>query len=349
MNVLGIFTNPANPNNFRPHESDNMSNVFGHIYMTGLQNDWIAEQKQYDCNTIFWKLSAERTTQDLLDKALRVAKSFDALGINQINHPKGWLNVRAKDICFDTWNKNNISCPEYFTFTDKQDFESKCNFDFPYLVRLNSSNTGEHSYWIHSEEDLSNAWGTLLTTDRLDFVSRWGSDVALTNICVKFIDFKKYGVRYSYRIHVAGNKVISGYARACKPDKWIAITREFQTGMESEFIKLNLECHEFMETHKDDLIKAVQCLGLNWQGIDVIFDADGNHYYLEVQPDYFCGNPRYGDKPPWYNPSYPDLVKFINDNDDMMREKLPMYYYNWLDKNNHFDLCQKALKEYFNV
>ena len=71
--------------------------------------------------------------------------------------------------------------------------------------------------------------------------------------------------------------------------------------------------------------------------------------FLEVQPTYASGYPQEGYcgyVKPFYNPSDPNLVKFLVDNKSSLIKEIPMYYNNWLDKQNHFDMVYKELYEY---
>ena len=78
--------------------------------------------------------------------------------------------------------------------------------------------------------------------------------------------------------------------------------------------------------------------------------ADSNElYFLEVQPTYATGFSKVGYCgyfPPFYNPSDPELVKFILQNKSELEQKIPLYYFNWLDKNNHFKEVFKELKRH---
>ena len=95
----------------------------------------------------------------------------------------------------------------------------------------------------------------------------------------------------------------------------------------------------------DELVRSVNVLGLHHVGIDAIADKDDNLYFLEVQPFYFCGNTN-RTSPPFWNPyKPPELVKWLVDDKEYLSQEMPMYYSNWLNKRNHFNLCYKSLKE----
>jgi len=159
------------------------------------------------------------------------------------------------------------------------------------------------------------------------------------------VDATFKGRPYSYRIIVAGDKVVTGYARLSPPGDWVAITGKFDEEMAWDWVEANEACQKYMQDNEAEIVHAVKSLGLNFQGVDVIVDQDGKHLFLEVQPDFSCGNARFGDKPPWFNPSYPKLVKFLHENEVEICERLPMYWDSWLDKNVLFRECFTALKE----
>ena len=156
-------------------------------------------------------------------------------------------------------------------------------------------------------------------------------------ICVQYIDSIDYknNVNVSYRIYVAGNKIISGYARISKSSDWVAITGKFKPEKADIWLKYNIKCEELCKKYEEKICTAVHALDLNCQGVDLIIDnKSGELYFLEVQPTYAAGYPNnYGSyQPPFFNPSYPELVKFLVEEKDFLKSKIPNYYNNWLDK-----------------
>ena len=100
---------------------------------------------------------------------------------------------------------------------------------------------------------------------------------------------------------------------------------------------------------EEEIVKSVQSLDLNHQGVDLVIDEDTKELcYLEVQPTYATGYPggMGSYTPPFYNPYDPALVKYLVQNKSELEQKIPLYYFNWLDKENHFDLVFKELKRY---
>ena len=170
------------------------------------------------------------------------------------------------------------------------------------------------------------------------------SKYSTTNkICVDYIDTKTpENYNLSYRIIVAGNKIITGYARLSQFNDWVAITGKFKPEMAEDFVKYQKRCEEICKTYEHEIINSVHSLGLDLQGVDVIEDNQGNIYILEVQPGFSCGYPEWGG--PFYNPRYPELVKFLTNNEDRLKKEIPFYYNNWLDKNVLFNKVFTNLK-----
>lgn len=73
---------------------------------------------------------------------------------------------------------------------------------------------------------------------------------------------------------------------------------------------------------------------------------------MEVQPTYAAGYPMRGFcgyYEPFHNPSDSNLVKYLIEEKPSLEKQIPMYYNNWLDKENHFDLMYGSLKEFLDV
>ena len=268
------------------------------------------------------------------------------------NSAQGFEYVQSKEKAFQVWKDNNIYCPDFFSFKNKNNFYEefeKSNMEFPFLLRLNNSVSGKFTYLIKKESELEKA---LYDLDR-DYVVYTSSNsrIDTKKICVKLINSvdKERKVNSSFRIHVAGNKVISGYGRVVDENDWLAITAgKFKSEHIDNFVHYNTFCEEIMTKYEEELIKAVKVLKLNHQGIDVIYDFDtDNLCFLEVQPTYSSGYPNgMGSyRPPYYNPYDSTLVNFLQQNENELSKLFPRYYSNWLDKQNHFDLVYKTLKK----
>ena len=140
----------------------------------------------------------------------------------------------------------------------------------------------------------------------------------------------------------------SGYARLS--DDWLAISAKFTIDIKDQFIEQNKRVCKLIQDNYTEIVRSVQVLGLHHQGIDVIADKNDKLYFLEVQPFYFSGRPRGVPNPtsePFWNPYKPqELVDWLVNDKKYLYDEIPYYYDNWLNKENHFDNCYRALKEY---
>ena len=268
---------------------------------------------------------------------------------------KGFINVQCKEEAFKVWKDNGIPVPEFFIFNTADEFYENyesSNIEFPFLIRLNNGVGGNNSFLIKDKSELDSSVNKLIEISKQpnDF-----GQIQMSCFCIQMIDTidRHYNVNHSFRIHVSGDRVISGYARVSSPDDWVAITGKFNNQISEAWVAYNVICEELMREYEEVLCKSVRVLGLNVQGIDLILDREGQPYFLEVQPTYSSGYPQsFGNqcyKPPFWNPYQTDLVNFILQNESYIKKEMPMYYYNWLDKENHFQLVYKTLKEYLDV
>ena len=334
MELTAVFTNKHNPNNWRPHELEALQQHFETVNVIGVEDIDKVEPK-----CVLWRLSAEKTQANQLDACLN--KEAKWWGIPQVNRPSGWIHAHAKDHAFRRWLQHTIPVPEWGYVNTVEDM-IKLHGKLPVLVRINYANTGDGSLLCKTPSDLITAWQSIPAW-YMDAFRRYGPGVDRNIIWAKFINHKYEGLRYSYRIIVSCGEIVTAYARTCPADNWLAITSKFRPEDGETWFALNKRCMDWCNDNEQYIVRAVTCLGLDWQGVDVIFDDNGQPFFLEVQPDYSSGNPRYGDKAPWYNPSYPQLVKFLKDNWDRVQSDLPMYANRWLDKKNHFEVCASTV------
>lgn len=322
---------------WRVFEKEGIENNFGKIQDL---HPFDLESSNIEDGVIFWKLSTEDTTSEELEACL----SFESRVNNNhhINPPSGWLNCHAKEACFKIWKDNGISCPNHFEFEDLDDLRQKINNNYPYLIRLNNLSGGDGSYLVKNKEQLESCF---LELER-DFNNNKDKNRGTKKICVEFIDTKDArGRNSSYRIIVAGEKVITGYARVNQGDHWNVTTSTFShdfNKFSKDFIRYNELCHEIMSTYEKDIVEAIKLTNNHHVGLDIIRDPFGKIYFIEVQPGYQTG---YSDSPgPFYHPSKKDMVQYLLDNKESLERKLPLYYNDWLDKEIHFDKAFKELK-----
>ena len=297
---------------------------------------------------IRWFPCSETTTAKEYQSILNQNSQLDLKYIT--NSAKGFLAVQSKEETFRIWEKSGINCPKYFTYKNKEDFYKKFSeslIDYPFLIRVNNSVSGDDTVLVREKLELNSALSKIEKSNQ----NRVGINRKM--MCIQFINTidKDRNVNVSYRIHVAGNKIISGYGRVVSKDNWLAITAgSFKIEHIDNWIYYNKLCQKIMTEKEQEIVNAVHALNLNHQGVDLVLDEDTKKLcFLEVQPTYAAGYPKdgyYGYYPPFYNPSDPNLVKFLIQNKSELEQKIPMYYFNWLDKKNHFHLVYKELKRY---
>jgi D-alanine-D-alanine ligase-like ATP-grasp enzyme len=272
------------------------------------------------------------------------------------NSAPGFKYVQSKEETFKKWKEAGVYCPDFFYFEDSSNFyvkQEENNIEYPFLIRLNNSVSGKHTYLIRKEDELKKALENL-DKDFSSYTST-NSRIGTKRICVKLINSvdKERKVNSSFRIHVAGDKVISGYGRVVDQNDWLAITAgKFKKENIENFVYYNTFCENLMTRFSKEIVEAVHSLELNHQGVDAIYDFDNDKLcFLEVQPTYASGYPNgMGSyRPPFYNPYDKTLVNYLVENEAELIKLLPIYYNNWLDKNNHFNLVYKNLKASLDV
>lgn len=302
-----------------------------------------SQTESFDAEYFIWRHNTECVNANIFNQSLVIEEKYKSLTPSGkiINPMSSYKYTNNKDACFDAWKKSNISIPNFFSYENREDFESK-RFDFPFLLRLNDGVTGEDTYLVENESQLEPA---LLKVESAYVRNK---RINTKKICVQFIDTSiEGGYKTSYRIIVAGNNVIVGYARIS--DDWLAITKQFTNEKKPHFIQQNKRLSKLIKNNHDEIVRSVTTLGLHHVGIDLITDREDNIYFLELQPFYFSGRPMghpNPTSPPYWNPYKPQiLVDWLVNEQKNLQDEIPLYYQNWLDKDNHFDLCYKSLKE----
>jgi glutathione synthase/RimK-type ligase-like ATP-grasp enzyme len=298
---------------------------------------------------LYWKIHTESTDKNLWGHCYRTAEEMSKYGgIKHINDPRGWLACHAKEKAFEIWERVGVPCPKWFEFTNIHNFFKNCTFGYPMLLRLNNSTSGWFSYLCRNEAEVKEAIPKLQSKIHYHHDKIPNEGVGRKLIAVQFIPTTRpENLNMSFRIIVAGDKVVTGYARLAPPSDWIAITNRFTPEMEKPFVKYQKVCQTFCEENEALIVKSVRSLGLNFQGVDVILDREDKPYFIEVQPGFSVGYPhRTSWRPPFYNPSKPDTLRnFLLQNLDRLKEEIPMYANLWLDKYAMFNKAFGALKK----
>jgi len=286
---------------------------------------------------VFWRLNSDEMTQETLSWAMDLYYFLDKKNIKSINSPTAYLNVHCKDEAFATWEKASVRHPECQVFNSADEIK----INYPFLIRLNNEVTGRSSYLVKNKAELDHYSRKL----EGDFNKVKNKKPFTRKIAVKFIDASKEDGKYnlSYRVIVAGDSVITGYARLSEATDWVAITGKFKEEMGPLFIKYQERCNNIMKERKQEIIRSVSSLGLDLQGVDIIEDQDGRLYFLECQPGFSTG---YADwRRPFYNPYQSPLVEFILKNQNEFKTRCPLYFNNWLNKKRLFNLIFNNLQK----
>jgi len=306
----------------------------------------------YNINLVYWRPNSDEIDKTVYNNMQQQRQLFEKVKCTHINDVKNYMNYHAKNLTFDIWKENGFLVPKYVIFETIEELMARKDFDFPFLIRVNNSVNGGSSFLVFDEEQLKNDFPTLQSHYE---ESKKTSDYTKM-IAVEYLDASKENRKYthSYRIISTNKEVLTGYARLCRlpplsefdrgPNgNWSAFTGKFEDFMKDDFIKYQVRCQDIVDKHGEEITRAVRCLGMTAQGIDIIEDQDDNIYFLESQPQFSTG---YAHWPkPYYNPYYPALVGFLWANQHHLKDVMPMYYNMWLDKDALFDRMFKVLKE----
>jgi len=373
MNVISAGRSGALEfKNWRIYEKEACRKYFGDIVDVPVDDRMSlgkALQKYRDAEYLRYYPDPETTTKEQWENSiLQIDMCLDGNIKFFPSTPHGFDYVQNKNAAFKRWNENGVPCPEWFEFDNARSFYRKfndSNITGPILLRINNGVSGNDSYLIRdSRETILRGKGKtqeclklLKNIYREQKARKFG--IAPTMLCVKLLNTicPLYNVNHSFRFHVAGNKVISGYARVSSPDDWVAITGKFTQEIQEAWIYWNVKCQKLIEYHNSEqnenkITKAVHSLNLNYQGVDAVVDFDTKRLvFIEVQPTYASGYPKDRDLkggylPPFWNPGQKPLVDFLLKEKRELEKVIPMYYNNWLDKETHFDLCYKELKRF---
>ena len=86
-----------------------------------------------------------------------------------------------------------------------------------------------------------------------------------------------------------------------------------------------------MRENKQLICRAVETIGMDGVGLDLLIDSNNNLYFLEAQRGFSCGYPN-SHHPPYYRPTDPNMVNFLYHNRNEFSKIIPLYYNGFLDK-----------------
>lgn len=330
---------------WRSHEHAGAQDAFGEV----VDVNTLSDSRTKDARAFRWFPPSEEINRDGYNW-MQQQRNWTPVGSFHINDASLYHYMHDKVNAFAVWQDHSIRTPPWFEFSGKNDFYESLTFELPFLLRLNNSVAGFDSWLVREGAQVEPCLDAVLACRDRHIAAGRGINTSV--FCSKFIDtqWPEHKLNVSYRITVAGGKVVTGYARVSDPGDWVAVTNKFHSGIADSWLFFNKRCHEIMSKHADLLVMAVESVGLNHQGLDVIEEpSTGNLYFLETQTTYdagFIGAGPY--TPPYYNPYNPELVKFIKENYSLLEREIPLYVHAWLDKREHFRQCYKNLADQMN-
>ena len=333
MIILNIENKNVRWRIFEKEEIIKVYNCEKMININPFEDDKINNILLKDVAVVIFRLNTEETTKDELDWSIKISNKFKNIPI--INNPNNWKYCHCKIEAFKKWKENDIPIPDYFEFTDENDFNEKLknsDISFPFLIRTINDTAGNNTFVINSDNDLNKNLRNLIKLNKHIY------------LCSKIINTHYHGFITAYRVHLCCDKIISYYGRVS--DSILCYTPGFNNNMKNTWIENNIRLHNTIKKHKKLIIKSCQVLNLQHIGIDIIENENGDIFFLEVQPFYFCGNEN-RTLPPFWNPYKPkELVEWLINDKNNLEKKIPYYYYYWLNKYNHFNECYKQLNIY---
>ena len=150
------------PKNWRVFEQEMMEKHFGPVLNVDGEDGKSVTQafkEHKDISHIRWYPDPELITNEEYSGMIKQNKEIGNLPFIT-NSAEGFINVQNKENAFKVWKENGINCPKFFNYNDKSDFykqQEEHNIKLPFLLRLNNSVGGKHTYDIRNVEDLDNA------------------------------------------------------------------------------------------------------------------------------------------------------------------------------------------------
>lgn len=175
-----------------------------------------------------------------------ISHQIESLGIRVINNTLSMLKSKNKLISSEILVKHGIKTPKTI-YTRSRDYGklSKIFKKEPFVMKQLEGSQGEKVYLIESEEDFHRAYeetdGLFLIQEFMD--SSRGKDV---------------------RVYVIGNKVVGAVLRQSNGD----FRSNYALGGNASLYELTPEIEELA-------VKASSSLGLEFSGIDLLFDKKG--------------------------------------------------------------------------
>ena len=265
FSVLSANSSKAKNKSWRVFEKKNLEKYFGKVLDVDAEDGFSVldsfTKYQESIKFIRWYPDPENLTKDAYKGMLNQSEKIGNHSFIS-SSTEGFKYAQCKDKAFAKWKEHDIPIPDFFSFKNKDEFYKGLeisNISLPFLIRINNGVSGLDSFKITETKELNYKLNQILKL----LENNYSIDPCC--FCVELIDTidRKHDVNHSFRIHVSGDRVISGYGRVSNPDDWVAISGKFDDKISDAWIEYNVKCENLMNNYEDLIVKAVNVLDQN--------------------------------------------------------------------------------------
>ena len=309
MIILNIENKNVRWRIFEKEEIIKVYNCEKMININPFEDDKINNILLKDVAVVIFRLNTEETTKDELNWSIKISNKFKNIPI--INNPNNWKYCHCKIEAFKKWKENDIPIPDYFEFTDENDFYDnlkKSKINLPIIIKANNLCGGNGSFLIKKKAELD-----VKLTKLINFTNNNRNEFSKM-LCVKFIESKTISKKFNiqYLIYATKSDIITGWTTF--GNDWNVHLSSFKPTQENlnEFIMEQIKCENIIKKNKKLICNAVKSAGLDGIKLDALIDDKDNLIFLETQIGFGTGyaNDRYS-PPPYYVPSNKIFCKFF--------------------------------------
>lgn len=224
-----------------------------------ITNDQMTAQVQIDSQKIDWKTKPDFVL--FWDKDIKLARLLEATGLRLFNNSSAIELCDDKALTFISLKNSGIKTPKTFmspiTFENEySDFAFLLNVEsvlgFPFVIKANKGSFGAQVYLVKNHKEA------------LEAVKNVGCEF----IMQEYIESSK---GKDIRLNVVGDKVVAAMMRHNKNDFRANITNG---GRMEKFIP--------NEAQKKMAVDVCKALNLDFGGVDILFDGNGEAILCEV-------------------------------------------------------------------
>ena len=254
-------------------------------------------------------------------------------------------NYDCKDITFDLWDKNGVTCPNYVIFEPKEveqnlnkRLDDLSNFIKKYKKIFLRTNNETASLGISiltsqsTKNEIQNALVSLVKRCKIHQVERKSTRI----MAVEFVKPQdNNGFKDLYRSHVLFEEIISFYAVTSKKDVFHNIDMKIEDL--DRFIILNEKFQKKLESLKPKIIKAAESLGCNIGAIEF--------FLINNEPIFIELNPMWGGHASKYGFGDQSMQNYLINNRIDLENRIPNIY-NFMDRKSYYKNLFENIHEY---